>query len=88
MKILETVKGISVLATSVGVSSIVSNAIKFVTPISSMNPIMKVCVCVGSFALSTMISDKTSSWTGEQIDIIADGIKNAIKEEDDNNGES
>ena len=86
MKKLSIIKGASTFMTSVGVGSIVSNAVKVVAPIATMNPIMKVCVMVGSFALSTMISDKTSKYMEEQIDECAklanDILKIADEEED------
>ncbi len=78
MKGLGIIKKASTLVTSAGVGTIVSYGVKFVTPIATLNPVMKVCVYAGSFVLSSMIADKSSQYVEEQIDDISESVKNFL----------
>ena len=74
MRKLEMVKSVTQIVVSVGVGSIVGNAIKFTTPASS-NLVKKVCIGVGSMILSNMVSDKAVQYSDQKIEDIANIFK-------------
>lgn len=74
MKKLEIVKAATQIVVSVGVGSIVGNAIKFTSP-ASTNLIKKVCIGIGSVVLSNMVSDKAVSYSDQKIDEVASIFK-------------
>lgn len=78
MKMLNLTKSVTEIMVSVGVGSIVGNAIKVGTP-AGTHIIKRACIAVGGFVLSSMISDKASKYASEAIDETVDKIKNIIK---------
>lgn len=72
--------GIKVVV-SVGVGCIVTNAVAFTTPVVGIGVIKKLCIGAGSFALSTMVSDKTTEYTDKKIDEGLDEFKKMMEED-------
>jgi hypothetical protein len=70
MKKLEVIKAIAEIVVSVGVGAIVGNAVNSTTP-GDIGKIRKACVVVGSFVLSSMVTDKAVKYTGKAIDDFA-----------------
>ena len=70
MKKLEAIKTASQIIVSVGVGAIVGNAVKITTP-GNLGLVKKICVGVGSFVLSNMVSEKAIEYVDEKIDTVA-----------------
>lgn len=83
--IVKRVKQIGGVAITIGVSTIVGNAAKFVTP-ETVKGLTKACVALGSFALGAMASDATVKYASEQIDMLSDAIDVEIEPDEDVNG--
>ena len=81
MKKLDMVKKVGGLIVSVGVGAIVTNIVKSTTP-TSVGTIKKVCILVGSFVLSGMISDKAVTYTEQTIDNTVVEIKKMVTDGD------
>lgn len=79
MNKLQLLKAGAQLVVSVGTGSIVGNIIKATTPVS-IGLITKACVSVGGLVLGSMIADKASDYTGQQIDDAVDSIFGVIKD--------
>ena len=72
--IIETVKLVGGLASSIGVSAIVSNAVKAYTP-AVAGKLMKVCIGVGSMAITGVVCKSTTTYVGTQVDTVAKYMK-------------
>lgn len=78
MKKLELIKtGVGIIV-SVGVGGIVSNAIKSTTP-DTAGTIKKVCIGIGSFVISSMLTDEATKYTDKKIDETVNQIKETIE---------
>lgn len=66
-------KQIGGIVVTIGVASIVGNAVKFTTP-SSIGKLTKACVGIGSFMLGGLAADATVKYTNRQIDDVANMI--------------
>ena len=78
MKKLELIKtGVSIIV-SVGVGAVVSNVIKTTTP-DTTGTIKKVCIGIGSFVLSSMITDQATTYTETKIDETVDQMKEMVE---------
>lgn len=75
MSKIDVLKGATKFVVSVGVGSIVSNAVAFTTPVLAVGVLKKAAIGVGSFVLSAMLSDKAGDYTDEKIDELIDEIK-------------
>lgn len=71
--LVKRIKQIGGLAIGVGVSTIVGNATKCVTP-ETVKGFTKVCVGIGSFALGAVLSDATVKYTNGMVDEISEMI--------------
>jgi hypothetical protein len=81
MKKIQVVKTVGGIIISIGIGTIVGNAIKCTTP-SSVKTINKVLVAISGFILSSMISDKVTEYTEVKIDETVDQIKKMVREGD------
>lgn len=70
------------LVVSVGVGAIVSNAVAFTTPVLAVGVLKKACIGVGSFVLSSMLSDKATDYACDKVDEVLTEVKK-LKEEDE-----
>ena len=77
MKKIDMIKKIGTLVVSVGVGAIVGNAIKATTP-SSINTINRVCIGIGAFVLTGMVSGMAAKYTEEQINETVNEIKKMV----------
>lgn len=80
MNKLEILKGGAELLVSIGVGSIVGNAIKLTTD-PKAGRIKKIAITIGGFALSQMVSDMTCAYTTKHIDDIAGRVSSIIHPE-------
>lgn len=80
MKKLDILKGIAELAVSVGVGAIVGNTVKMTTP-SDIHTLKRIAISIGSFALSSMVGDRVSSYVSEQIDETAERVNKIVNPE-------
>ena len=81
-QIIHTVKTGVGFVVSVGVGAIVGNLVKSTTP-ADTSKIIKACIKVGGFVLSSACGEIASNYTGDQIDeavIFAEGF---IKPDED-----
>lgn len=67
-KIVPTVKAVVTAVGAIGVGTIVSNAVKHVTPTSGVGAIMKVCIGVGTMLLGGIACDATTRYAEGRID--------------------
>lgn len=74
MSKIDIIKGATKFVVSVGVGSIVTNAVAFTTPVLAIGVLKKAAIGVGSFVLSAMLSDKASEYTDEKIDEIVEEV--------------
>jgi hypothetical protein len=81
MSKLETIKAVGSLIVSVGVGSIVSNAVKCTTP-GPVGTIKAVCIGVGSFVLANMVGDQAVKYTEEKIDGAVSEVKKMVENGD------
>jgi hypothetical protein len=81
MNKLEMVKTVGSIIVSVGVGTIVSNAVKCTT-IGPVGPIKAVCIGVGSFVLASMAGDKAVKYTEEKIDSAVSEVKKMVENGD------
>ncbi|MCX7817549.1 MAG: hypothetical protein N2317_08610 [Syntrophales bacterium] len=79
MSKLELLKKAAGIVVSVGVGAIVGNAITSTTP-DTAGTIKKVCIGIGAFVLSSMITDKVSEYAENKIDEAVAQIKGAAVE--------
>ena len=82
MSKIEVFKAGTKFVVSVGVGAIISNAVAFTTPVIAVGVLKKAAIGVGSFVLSSMVSDKATEYTDEKIDEFLDEIKKLTIEED------
>lgn len=80
MKKIEILKTVGGIIVSVGVATIVGNAIKCTTP-PSMGTIKKVCIAVGTLVLTSMAGDRAVEYTEHKIDSAVVYVKSMIEEE-------
>jgi hypothetical protein len=78
MNKLDFLKGGVELLTSIGVGSIVGNAIKMTTD-PNAGRLKKIAIGFGGFVLSSMTSELATKYTNEKIDDIAEKIQTIIK---------
>lgn len=78
---LDVLKGATKFVVSVGVGSIVTNAIAFTTPVLAVGVLKKAAIGVGSFVLSAMLSDKATEYTDEKIDEVVEEVRKLSDEE-------
>ena len=81
MKMIDGVKKVTTIVVSLGVGAIVSNIVKSTTP-GSVRLVNKVCIGIGAFILSSMISDQATKYTEQKIDETVIEIKNMVKNEE------
>lgn len=77
---LDAFKGVTKFVVSVGVGSIVTNAVAFTTPVLAVGMLKKAAIGVGSFVLSAMLSEKASDYADDKIDEFVDEVKKVIEE--------
>ena len=65
MKIVKTVKTVGGLVTSIGVGAVVTNVIKFTTPVG-VGPVIKVCAYISGVILSGLVSDQATKYVEEK----------------------
>ena len=82
MKKIEMVKAVGGLVISAGVAAIVGNTVKASTP-ANIGAIKKLCIVVGSFVLSDMISDKAVAHAEKKVDDGIASLKEALKNEEE-----
>jgi hypothetical protein len=73
MSKLEILKSVSELAVSIGVSSIVGNAIKMTTD-PNAGKFKKLAIGFGGFVLANMVGDAATKYSSQKIDDTADKI--------------
>lgn len=76
---IEMVKAACTFVVSLGVGTIVNNAIKSTTP-ATVGTLKKVCIGIGGLVLSGMICDKATQYTEQQIDGAIKQIKGAVRD--------
>lgn len=76
---IEMAKAAGEIVVSIGVGTIVGNAIKSTTPID-MGPIKKVCVSIGAMILANLASDSTTEYLEKKIDDVVDKVKDAVSD--------
>lgn len=81
MSKIEVIKGATKFIVSIGVGSIVTNAVAFTTPVLAVGVLKKAAIGVGSFVLSAMVSEKATDYTDEKIDEAVDELKKLAKED-------
>lgn len=79
MSKVDIFKQVSSIVVSIGVGAIVGNAIKATTP-AQINTIKKVCIGIGSFVLTSMVSDAVTKYSEAKIDNGVANIKKAVKD--------
>lgn len=80
MKKLEAIKSVAALVVSIGVGAIVSNIVKGTTP-SNAKTLLRVCVAIGSFVLTGLVSEAATKYTEKTIDETVDMLRDVVKEE-------
>ncbi|MDF2800183.1 MAG: hypothetical protein K0S61_86 [Anaerocolumna sp.] len=70
-----TIKAVSNIIVSVGVGAIVKNAIKYTTP-GPLKLATKVCMGIGGFVLTSMISEAATKYTESKIDEVVEDVQN------------
>jgi len=80
MNPLNLIKTVTEIVVSVGVGAVVGNTIKLTTP-AGTHVLKRVAIGVGGFVLSSMISDKASTYATTTIDETVEKIKKLIKPE-------
>ena len=83
MKKIKVLKTVSSVITSFGIGTIIGNGVKMVNEGANINPFMKVCVTIGTFAISGMVSDKATEYIDGQIDALVDSFKKIEKEDEE-----
>jgi len=78
MNKLELLKSAAELIVSIGVSSVVGNAIKASLP-ENTKVVRKVAVGIGGFVLSSMVGDMASKYATESIDEMAVKLTSVVK---------
>lgn len=73
MNKLGLLKDVVDLVVSIGVSSVVGNAIKMTTDPESKLP-KKIAIGIGGFVLSHMVADMAAKYSGEKIDSMAESV--------------
>lgn len=81
MNKLEILKGGAELVVSIGVSSIVGNAIKMTTD-PTAGRFKKIAIGIGGFVLSNMIGEMATEHTNKKIDTMADRIEKIVHPEE------
>lgn len=71
-----------------GVGCIITNAVAFTTPVLAIGVLKKICIGAGSFALSTMVSEKVTDYTDEKVDEAFESFKKMMDEKEDKKEES
>lgn len=77
MKKLEIVKTIAEVVVSVGVGAIMGNAVTSTTPVNT-GRLKKLCIGLGSFVVSSMVTDKAVEYTGNKINDLASKFSSTI----------
>lgn len=77
MNKLEILKGGAEILVSIGVGSIVGNAIKITTD-PEAGRIKKLAIGIGGFVLSQMVSDKAGEYATQKIDSAAEKVSKLI----------
>lgn len=67
----DVIKTVAVVATSIGIATVVKNAIDATTPIN-ITPIGKVVVWIGGFVLTGILGDMAGSYVSKTIDDVAE----------------
>ena len=80
MNPLNLIKSVVEIVVSVGVGSIVGNAIKQTTP-ANAHIVKRISVGIGGFVLSSMVSHHATNYTSKTIDETVEKIKNIRKPE-------
>ncbi len=75
------------LIVSFGVGCIVTNAVAFTTPVLALGLVKRAAIGVGSFVMSSMVSDKAADYTDEKIDEIESAVKEYLNEDEDSKRE-
>ena len=69
------VKAAGSIVISIGIGNIVNNAVKATTP-AAIGQFTKVCIAVGTLAISSVVGDMTT----DRIEKGVDGVVNAVKD--------
>lgn len=80
MAVLPIVKTVVSAVVSVGAGAVVGNALKIGTP-TGLHVLKRAAIAVGSFALASMIGDKTAQYAEDSIDEVVDIYKTATNPE-------
>lgn len=80
MNKLDVCKSITSVVVSVGVGSIVSHAIQSTTPSGKLGLVKTVCIGIGGFVLSCMISDEAAMYTDKAIDEVVNTVNETLAE--------
>lgn len=78
---LDIVKGATKFVVSVGVGSIVTNAVAFTTPVLAVGVLKKAAIGVGSLVLSAMVSEKATDYTDEKLDEFVEEVRKLTEED-------
>lgn len=78
MNKVDMIKSVGNFVISVGVGAIVNNAIKHTSP-SSVSGIKNLCVGIGAFVLSNMVSDKATTYAEGKIDSAVKSVKEMVE---------
>ena len=81
MNKFEMVKGTVGFVTTIGVNAIIGNIVKSTTP-ESIHVLKKVCIGVGSFVISSMVTDKVGDYVDEKMDGFIVDFKDVFKKEE------
>lgn len=68
------------LGVSFGVGCIMTNAVAFTTPVLALGVAKRAAIGLGSFVLSSMVSEKATDYTDEKIDEIEEEVRKFIEE--------
>lgn len=79
MSKVDIFKQVSSMVVSIGVSAIIGNTVRATTP-AQVNTIKKVCIGVGGFVLTSMVSGAATKYSEAKIDDSVNSIKKAVKD--------
>lgn len=81
MSKIEVFKGATKFVVSIGVGAIVTNAVSFTTPVLAIGMLKRAAIGLGSFVLSSMVSEKATDYTDEKIDEFVEELKKLTEED-------
>jgi len=75
----EVIKSAGQIIVTLGVGAIVKNVVKTTTPTNTKG-FSRICIIVGAFVLTDMVSDKVSDYAGERFDAAIEWLGGKVKE--------